>query len=101
MPWMARKAISCGMFWLRPQSAEPIRKMTIASWKIRPATVEVGDLAPERGAGGRGQQVGGDDPGEVLETAEVADDAGQGGADDALVERGQEHAGHHARRARP
>ena len=24
-----------GMFWLRPQRAEPIRKMTIVSWKIR------------------------------------------------------------------
>ena len=60
------------------------------------ATVEIGDLAPERGDGGRGQQIGGDDPREVVEAAEVADDAGQGGADDALVERGQEHAGHDA-----
>jgi hypothetical protein len=34
MPWMARKAISWGMSWARPQRAEPIRKMTIASWKI-------------------------------------------------------------------
>src|SRR6185312_15867850 len=58
--------------------------------------VEVGDLAPERRDGGRGQEIGGNDPREVVEAAEVADDAGQGGADDALVERGEEHAGHDA-----
>jgi hypothetical protein len=32
----------------------------------------------------------------VVEAAEVADDARQGGAEDALVQRGQEHAGHDA-----
>ncbi len=70
--------------------------MTIASLEDQPAAVEVGDLAPQRRDGGRGQQVGGDDPGQVVEAAEVADDAGQRGADDALVERGEEHAGHEA-----
>lgn len=37
-PWRARKPISWGMFWATPQSAEPIRKITIAVWKsfLRP-----------------------------------------------------------------
>jgi len=37
-PWIARKAISSVRFWLIPQSAEPIRKMTIAAWRtiLRP-----------------------------------------------------------------
>jgi hypothetical protein len=30
----------------------------------------------------------------VIQSAEIADDAGKGGANDALVERGQEHACH-------
>jgi hypothetical protein len=34
MPWIARKAISCGMSWARPQSMEPIRKMMIVAWKM-------------------------------------------------------------------
>lgn len=37
-PWSARNPISWGMFWAIPQSAEPIRKITIAVWKsfLRP-----------------------------------------------------------------
>jgi hypothetical protein len=34
-PCRARKPMSCAMFWLRPASAEPARKMQMASWKIR------------------------------------------------------------------
>jgi hypothetical protein len=30
-PWIPRKTISSVMFWLIPQSAEPTRKMTIAT----------------------------------------------------------------------
>ena len=61
----------------------------------QPAPVEVGDLAPQRRGRGRGEQVGGDDPRQLVQPAELADDAGQGGADDALVEGEQQHAGHH------
>jgi len=32
---MARKMMSCGIEVARPQSADPIRKMTIVTWKIR------------------------------------------------------------------
>ena len=94
MPWMARKAISWGMFWARPQSTEPIRKITIARLEDRAPAVEVGDLAPQRGGGGRGEQIGGDHPGEVIEAAQIADDPGQGRADDALIQRRQQHPGH-------
>jgi len=33
-PWTARKPISWPMFWLSPDSAEPARKITMATWKI-------------------------------------------------------------------
>jgi hypothetical protein len=32
-PWTARNAISSIMFCDKPESMEPIRKITIASWK--------------------------------------------------------------------
>jgi len=34
-PCSARKPISSSMFWESPHRAEPIRKITIASWKRR------------------------------------------------------------------
>ena len=38
MPWMARKAMSSTMVCDSPDSIEPTRKMTMASWKrlLRP-----------------------------------------------------------------
>ena len=48
MPCMARKAISSGMFWLRPHRAEPIEEDHDGGLEDQPAAVEVGDLAPER-----------------------------------------------------
>ena len=60
----------------------------------RLAAVHVAELSVQRRRRRRGQQVGRDDPGQVLETAEVADDRRQRGGDDRLVERGQEHAEH-------
>ena len=62
----------------------------------RTPAVEVGDLAPQRGGGRRGQEVRRDHPREVVEAAEVAGDGGQRGGDDALVQGGQEHAGDEA-----
>ena len=37
-PWIARKAMSSAMDWDRPDSTEPTRKITMASWKsaLRP-----------------------------------------------------------------
>ena len=34
-PCRARKAMSSPMFWERPARAEPVKKMTMAVWKIR------------------------------------------------------------------
>ena len=33
-PWIARKAISSGMFCAMPQSTDPTRKITTATWRI-------------------------------------------------------------------
>src|SRR5690606_23648816 len=54
------------------------------------APVLVAQLAPQGGRGGRGQQIGGDHPGQVLQAAEVADDGGQRGGDDGLIECGEQ-----------
>ena len=72
-----------------------------------PATEEVGELAVERPADGRRQEIGRDDPrvdGRCRTRSVI--DARQGRADDRLVERGQEDADHdrtedaHAHRVR-
>ncbi|ESU48244.1 hypothetical protein P376_3775 [Streptomyces sp. HCCB10043] len=54
---------------------------------------EVGELAPERGGGGHGQQRGRHDPGVgALAAAEVGDDLGQGVGDDRRRQDRDEHA---------
>ena len=58
------------------------------------AAVEIGDLAPERRRRGGRQEVAGHHPGKLVEPTQLADDAGQGSADDALVERGEHHSRH-------
>ena len=59
------------------------------------ATVDVGELAVDRHGNRRGEQVGGDNPGIVLAAAaQVTDDLWQGGRDDGLVERREQHAEH-------
>ena len=58
------------------------------------AAVEIAELAVER-AGDRGaEQIRGDDPREVGDAAEVADDGRQRGRDDRLVERGEQQHEH-------
>ena len=54
------------------------------------AAVLVAQFAPQGCGGGRGQQIGGDHPGQVLQAAEVADDGGQRGRHDGLVQRRQQ-----------
>ncbi len=56
------------------------------------AAVLVAELAPQGRGRGRGEHVRRDDPGQVLHAAEFADDRRQGGRDDGLVERGEQHA---------
>lgn len=58
------------------------------------ASDDVADLAVQRHDDGDGQDVGGDDPALVLHAVELPDDRGHRGADDRLVERGQEHGRH-------
>ena len=48
----------------------------------RLATVEIGELAVEGHRDGRGQQIGGEDPGIEVDAAQVADHGGHGGGDD-------------------
>ena len=56
--------------------------------------VLVAELAPQRRRHRRGEQVGGDDPGDVRRAREVGDDRRQRGRDDRLVERRQQHPEH-------
>ena len=68
------------------------------------APEHVAELAVEGRGDGRGEEVGGHDPGEVVEAAELADDRRERRRDDRLVERRQEHAEHERdehRRQRP
>ena len=59
-----------------------------------PAPVEVAELPVQRPDHGRGEQVRGHDPGEVLDPAELADDRRQRRRDDRLVERRQQQDQH-------
>ena len=65
-----------------------------AEQEHRPAAEQVGDLAVERAADRRRQQVGRDGPRVEAVAAEVGDDRRQRRADDGLVERGQEDRDH-------
>ena len=56
--------------------------------------VLVAQLAPQRGGHRGGEQVGGDDPGDVGAALEVTDDRRQRRGHDRLVERGEQHAEH-------
>ena len=56
--------------------------------------MDVGELAVERRDGGRGEQIGGDDPGEALDVRIGAADGRERGRHDGLVERREEHRQH-------
>ena len=95
-PWIARNAIELPHLLRQPGEHRADDEHDDREDVDRATAVEVGDLAVQRGRRGRGQQVGGDDPGELVEAAELADDRRQGGRDDGLVERGEQHAEHQA-----
>ena len=58
------------------------------------ATVQVAELAVERRHDGLGEEVRRDDPREVREAAELADDRRQRGGDDRRIERREQHREH-------
>ena len=58
------------------------------------AAVEVAELPVERPGDGRGEEIGGDHPREVGDSAEVADDRRERRRDDRLIERRQEQHQH-------
>jgi len=58
------------------------------------AAIEIGQLAVDRRRRGRGQKIGGDDPGQMGDALKIGGDARQRGGDDGLVEGGEEHPEH-------
>ena len=68
------------------------RKMPTPMQEDRPAAEEVGQLAVDRPADRRGQQVRGERPDVDVVALQIGDDHRQGGAHDGLVEGGQEDA---------
>ncbi len=54
------------------------------------AAEQVAELPVQRAGNRRRQEIGGHDPGEVIEPTEVADDGRQRRRDDRLVERGEQ-----------
>ena len=60
----------------------------------RLAPIHVAEFPVKRRAGGGGDHEGGDDPGEMREAAEIADDARERRADNILVERSERHGEH-------
>ena len=65
--------------------------MTIADLQHDLAAVQIAELSVERRDDGLREQIGGDDPRELLEPAELADDRRQRRGDDRRVERGEQH----------
>ena len=58
--------------------------------------MDVGEFAVKRRHGGAGEKIGRDDPGQVIEVAEMAPDRRQCGGNNRLVERPKEHRQHDA-----
>jgi hypothetical protein len=95
-PWIARNAISSGI------PAQPARRRADEEDDQRrlehelPA-VDVAEFPGDRRRDRRGEQVGGDDPRQLLDPAEAADDRRQRGRDDRRVERREQHDQHQRR----
>ncbi len=65
------------------------------------APVDVAELAVQRHDDRRRQQVGGDDPRQVRQAADLADDGRQRGRDDRLIQRGKQQDQHEGGKNRP
>ena len=96
IPWTTRHAISTGIDGAAPQSADPSRKIAIATSEDPPAPVEVAELPVERDRRDTGEQVGREDPRVDVQPAEVGDDRRRRRRDDRLVERGEDRDQHQA-----
>ena len=94
MPWSARKRDQLVHRLAEPGEHRAGEEDEDRGQEDGLAPVHVAELAVDRRRDRRREQVRGDDPREVVEAAEVADDRRQRGRDDRLVERGQEHAEH-------
>ena len=90
-PCRARPSTRVSMLGATAASAEPATNRPMASEHHAAAAVDVGQLAVERRRHRRGEQIGGDHPGQVGEIVEVAPDGRQRRRHDGLVERAQEH----------
>jgi hypothetical protein len=64
-------------------------------------SVEIAELAVDRRDDGRGEKIRRDDPGEVGQAAQLADNGGQRGRDDRLVERREQQNQHQCGERRP
>ena len=84
------------MSWIivteNPAKMLPTTNRPIPTWNRSLPPVQVAELAEERRRDRLREQVGGDDPRELVEAAEVADDRGERGGHDRLVDRRQQHA---------
>ena len=73
---------------------DPVEKRRDPDEEERAPPVDVRELPVQRYGHGRSEHVRREDPRVVLEAAQVLRDAREGGGDDRLVERRQEHAEH-------
>ena len=82
-PWSTRQAMSVSTDWREPGQHRADDEDDDRELDQQLLAEQVGELAPDRGGGRRGQQGGGDDPGVLgLGAAQVGDDRGQGVGDD-------------------
>ncbi len=93
-PCSARAAISAHMRGRDGAGNRPDDEDRDADQEDGAPAVDVGELAEQRRHRGGAQQVGGDDPGQALDVAEMDADGRQRRRDDRLLERAQEHGEH-------
>ena len=91
-PCIARKAISWPMSCGQTAQDAADQEHDDGDLEQPLAAEEVAELAVERRRHRGRQQIGGDHPRQMVEAAELAGDRRQGGGDDRLIQRGEEHA---------
>ena len=89
MPCRARKTIELRHVLREPAQRRADEEDHDRDLQHELAAVQVAEFAVERADHRAGQQIGGDHPGQMRESAELADDRRQRGRDDGRVERRQ------------